>query len=102
MAFTVTLYRPNQPGNIFRYWQVVALDADTTTNVAYPTGILHGFQSTPQFCALYSVDGGAHVYIGQWRVTLGQTVFRITKTADVGSGGTVRLAIAFTPGAFGV
>jgi len=104
MAFVVTPFNPDRPGNRLRFWQVTALDGDTTSVTDIPADTLHGFQSRPQFSTIFTVDGTDIVTAGGWRIQLtglpnSPATFRILKNAGGGTGGTVRIGIGFFPGA---
>jgi hypothetical protein len=92
MAFTVTRYRVNNPGQDSRGFDVTALFDDTTYS------FLHRCLWTPDSWVFQSTDGSGCTYIGLWRGTLSTNVdpndtFTITKENVAASGGAVRLTL---------
>ena len=87
MAFTVTRYRANNPGQNTRYFDITALDADLTTTFAHNCGW------TPDDWDLVSTDGTACMYAGVWRAQVNATQVIITKSGAGSSGGAVRLTL---------
>ncbi len=57
MAFVITPVDPRQSGNVFRFWSVTTLLADTGES----DWIAHGFQRTPQYARIYTVAEAAAV-----------------------------------------
>lgn len=100
LAFTITRYRINNPGQNTRGYDTTALDGDPGTS------FLHRCIWIPDSWDFQSTDGTPCVFVGTWRGTLSDSgplpeqkndTFNIFKNLAVGppgSGGFVRLTLS--------
>lgn len=86
---TVTRYRPTNPGQFARYFDITALDGDTTLTFA------HGCAWTPDSWNFFETSGGFAMYIGEYTAQVGSTFCQITKNGAPSSGslGTMRIVL---------
>lgn len=89
MAITVTRYRSTNPGQFCRYFDVTALDGDTTATFA------HNCSWTPDRWSFFTIDGTGAMYIGRWVAQVNATTVVITKNGAASSGslGNMRLVL---------
>lgn len=91
MAWTVTRYRPTNPGLNSRGFDITAADPDVTGD---PNSVFaHNCLWTPDSWTIVNTDGLASQYVGQYGALVNSTNVALTKIAGAGSAGSLRLTL---------